>query len=155
LPPLKSTTTNEKQEENALSKSETMAAGTRLDRLGTAASLACAAHCAAMPSLIGMLPLVGLDFLANEQTELMFVSLSLVIGSLSLIPSYTRKHRQWQPLLLFAFGASSIIVVKALAEEGSRLEAPTMIIGALLIAFAHIVNLRLCRSCATCHPAGE
>jgi MerC mercury resistance protein len=137
-----------------LSKSEMMAAGTSLDRLGTAASLACAAHCAAMPSLIGMFPLVGLGFLLNEQTELMLVGLSLAIGSLSLIPSYARKHRQWQPLLLFAFGASSIIIVKTF-EEGSWLEAPTMIIGALLIAFAHMVNLRLCRSCATCHPAGE
>jgi MerC mercury resistance protein len=136
-----------------MSKSETMTAGTRLDRLGTAASLVCAAHCAAMPSLIGMLPLVGLAFLANEQIELMLVGLSLAIGSLSLIPSYARKHRQWRPLLLFVFGASSIIVVKTL-EEGSRLEAPTMIIGALLIAIAHMVNLRLCRSCATCHPAG-
>jgi len=143
------------KEEIALSKSEAMTAENRLDRLGAAASLACAAHCAAMPLLIGLLPLVGLGFLAKEQTEWALVGFSLGVGSLSLIPSYARKHRQWRPLLLFAFGASLIVVVRLCIEDGSRLEAPAMVIGALLIACAHQVNRRLCRSCAACHRVGE
>lgn len=138
-----------------MSKSETMTAGNRLDRLGAATSLACAVHCAAMPLLIGLLPLVGLSFLASEAAEWSLVSLSLGVGSLSLLPSYARKHRQWRPLLLFAFGASLIIVVRLLVEEGSRLEAPAMTLGALLIACAHVINQQLCRSCAVCHPAGK
>lgn len=138
-----------------MSKSEAMTAGNRLDRLGAAASLACAAHCAAMPLLVGLLPLIGLGFLAEEHTELALVGLSIGVGSLSLIPSYARKHRRWRPLLLFAFGASLIIAVKLLAEEGSRLEAPAMALGALLIALAHMINRRLCRSCAACHPVDE
>jgi MerC mercury resistance protein len=125
-----------------------MTEGNRLDRLG-------AAHCAAMPLLVGLAPPVGMGFLASEQTEWVLIGLSLDIGSLSLLPSYARKHRQWRPLLLFAFGASLIIAVKLLAEEGSHVEAPAMTLGALLIAFAHMVNRRLCRSCAACHPAGE
>jgi hypothetical protein len=138
-----------------LSKSETITEGNRLDRLGAAASLACAAHCAAMPSLVGLAPLVGMGFLASEQTEWVLIGLSLGIGSLSLLPSYARKHRQWRPLLLFAFGAGLIAVVRLLVEEGSRLEATTMALGALLIACAHMANRRLCRSCTTCHPTGE
>jgi uncharacterized membrane protein YfcA len=138
-----------------LSKLEAMTAGNRLDRLGAAASLACAAHCAATPLLIGLLPLAGLGFLAKEQAEWALAALSIGIGSLSLIPSYARKHRQWRPLLLFAFGVSLIIVVRLLAEEGSRLEAPTMAFGALLIACAHVVNQQLCRSCAVCRPEGR
>lgn len=138
-----------------MSKSEAMTAGNRLDRLGSAASLTCAAHCAAMPLLAGLAPLVGMGFLVSEQTEWLLVGLSLGIGCLSLPPSYARKHRQWRPLLLFAFGAGLIIAVRLSAEEGSRLEAPTMVIGALLIASAHLINRRLCRSCAACHPAGE
>jgi hypothetical protein len=132
-----------------------MTSGNRLDRLGAAASLACAAHCAAMPLLIGLLPLVRLGFLAGHLTEWALAALSIGIGSMSLIPSYARKHRQWRPLLLFAFGASLIIVVRLLAEECSRLEAPAMAVGALLIACAHMINHRLCRSCAACHPAGD
>jgi MerC mercury resistance protein len=150
--PSKFNATNGNEEENALIKSEATTAGNRLDRLGAAASLTCAAHCAAMPLLIGLLPLVGLSFLAKEQTEWALVGLSFVIGSLSLIPSYARKHRQLRPLMLFAFGSSLIIAVRLLAEEGSHLEAPAMTLGALLIAFAHMVNRRLCRCCAACHP---
>jgi MerC mercury resistance protein len=146
-------TTNTDKEENALIKSEAMTTGNSLDRLGAAVSLACAAHCAVMPLFVGLLPLAGLGFLAGEQTEWALAGLSIGVGSLSLIPSYARKHRQWRPLLLFAFGASLIIVVRLLAEEGSRLEAPTMALGALLIVFAHMINRRLCRSCTACHPA--
>jgi hypothetical protein len=54
--------------------------------------------------------------------------------------------------MLFAFGASLIIAVRLLPEDGSRLEAPATTLGALLIAFAHMVNRRLCRSCAASNP---
>jgi MerC mercury resistance protein len=138
-----------------LSGSEPMIEGGRLDRLGAAASLVCAVHCAAMPLLVGLLPFVGLSFLVKEQTEWALIGLSLGIGSLSLPPSYARKHRQWRPLLLFAFGAILILAVRLSEEEGSRLETPAMVIGALSIACAHLVNRRLCRSCAACHPACE
>jgi hypothetical protein len=143
------------KKENALSGSETVAEGDRLDRLGAAASLTCAVHCAAMPLLAGWLPLVGLSFLASEAAEWSLVGLSLGVGSLSLLPSYVRKHRQWRPLSIFIFGAGLIIAVRLLAEEGSRLEAPAMTLGALIIACAHLVNQRLCRSCAACHPPGD
>jgi MerC mercury resistance protein len=143
------------KEENVLSRSETITEGNRLDRLGAAASLACAVHCAAMPLLAGLLPLVGMSFLASDQAEWLLVGLSLCVGSLSLAPSYARKHRQWRPVVLFTFGASLIIVVLLSGEEGSRLEAPAMALGALLIACAHLINRRLCRSCAACHSVGE
>jgi hypothetical protein len=143
------------KKKNALSGSETIAEGGRLDRFGAAASLACAVHCAAMPMLVGLLPIVGLSFLASEQAEWSLVGLSLCVGIWSLLLSYARKHRHWRPLLIFAFGASLIIAVRLLAEEGSRLEAPAMVAGALLIACAHMVNRQLRRRCATCHPAGE
>jgi hypothetical protein len=132
-----------------------MTEGDRLDRLGAAASLTCAAHCAATPLLAGLLPLVGMGFLASEQAEWVLIGLSLSIGGLSLLPSYARKHKQWRPLLLFAFGASLIVAVRLCMEEGSRLEAPAMALGPALIACAHLVNRRLCQSCAACHPLGE
>ena len=127
----------------------------RLDWLGAAASLACAVHCAAMPLLVSLLPLVRLSFLAKEQTEWALICLSLGLGSLSLLPSYARKHRRLRLLLLFAFGGSLIITALLSAEEGTRLEAPAMTLGALMIACAHMVNRRLCRSCVACHPTCE
>jgi uncharacterized membrane protein len=132
-----------------------MTEGDRLDRLGAAASLACAVHCAVMPLLVSLLPLVGLSFLAKEQTEWALICLSLSLGSLSLLPSYARKHRRLRPLSLFAFGGSLIITALLSVEEGTRLEAPAMTLGALMIACAHMVNRRLCRSCVACHPTCE
>jgi hypothetical protein len=139
------------KEENALRGSETISEGGRLDRLGAAASLACAVHCVATPLLAGLLQIVGMSFLASEEAEWLLVGLSLGVGSLSLAPSYARKHKQRRPLLLFVFGASLIIAVRLLMEEGSRLEAPAMALGALLIACAHLINRQLCRSCPDCH----
>jgi hypothetical protein len=108
-----------------------------------------------MPLLAGLLPLIGMGFLASEQAEWVLVGLSIGIGSFSLPPNYARKHRQWRPLLLFAFGASVIVAVRLCTEEGSRLETPAMAIGALLITCAHMVNRRLCQDCVACHPTGE
>jgi hypothetical protein len=143
---------NRKKEKKVLSRSETMTEGGRLDRLGAVASLVCAVHCAAMPLSVTWAPFVGLDFLVKEQTEWALIGLSLSIGSLSLLPSYARKHRQWRPLLLFILGAVLILVLRLLENEGSSLEPPAMVIGALLITCAHLINRRLCRSCLTCHP---
>jgi MerC mercury resistance protein len=84
-----------------------------------------------MPLLVGLLPLARLSFLAEEQTEWALIGLSFGIGSLSLLPSYARKHRRWRPLLLFALGASLIVFVRLLAEEGSRLEGATMTLGGM------------------------
>jgi MerC mercury resistance protein len=135
-----------------LSKTDATA-GNRLDRLGMTASLACAVHCAAIPALIGLLPIFGLSFLAKETTEWLLAGLSVGIGSLRLLPSYARIHRRVRPLLLFAFGAGMIVTIRLIADTGPRLEAPVMAAGTLLISLAHFFNLRLCRSCAACRPA--
>jgi hypothetical protein len=134
---------------------EMMTKENRLDRVGVAASLVCAVHCMAMPLLAGLLPLMGLSFLAEDQTEWVLTGMSLGIGSLSLLPSYVRRHKQWRPILFFGCGASLILAVRLSAEEGSRLEALMMVIGAVLIVCAHVVNRQLCRSCASCHPVSE
>lgn len=129
--------------------------GNRLDRAGAAASLLCAAHCAAMPLLAGLLPLLGLSFVSSEGFEWMMIGLSLSIGTASLLPSFARRHRQWRPLLFFAFGASLMLAVRLWLEEKSQWETPVVVAGAVLIAAAHWVNLRLCQACAVCHPAQE
>jgi MerC mercury resistance protein len=140
--------------ENVLSKTDATV-GNRLDRLGMTASLACAAHCAAMPALIVLFPIFSLSFLAKENMEWLLAVVSFGIGSLSLLPSYARRHRRLRPILLFAFGAGMIVTIKLTADAGARLETPVMTSGMLLISLAHWLNLRLCRSCAACRPAGK
>jgi hypothetical protein len=79
----------------------------------------------------------------------MFVGTSVVIGVLSLLPSYVRRHRSCKPLALFGCGILLLISGRLWLEDSSH-EIPIVVIGATLIVTSHLVNLRLCRSCAIC-----
>jgi len=118
----------------------------KLDQVATATAIACALHCALMP----LLPLIGLRLIANETSEALLLTLALGVGALSLLPSYIRRHRQLRPLLLMASGASLILAVRSWFEGSLHIEIPFAVAGALLIAAAHRINLRLCRRCQVC-----
>jgi len=122
----------------------------KLDRLGAAVSLTCALHCALTPILLGLLPLAGLGFLRDEQTEWAFIIAAIGLGAVSLLPSYVRQHKQARPLLLFAMGAGALLAARLYLEEKPQLELPAVLIGALLIACAHLLNRRFCRVCSIC-----
>lgn len=129
---------------------ETVVEVNRLDRAGALASFTCAAHCAAMPLLTGFMPVLGLGFLLNEKIELLLIVLSIGIATSSLLPSYLRKHRQWRPMILFSFGTGLMLAVQVLALHEEQLEIPAMVLGALMLAGAHVINWRLCRQCGHC-----
>jgi hypothetical protein len=116
-----------------------------LDRAGVAASCACAAHCALTPFFLGLLPLAGVAWLAGEGAEWAFVAATITIGLLSLLPAYARRHGRVRPLLLFSAGAALLLCARLLLEDDVRLEVASAVAGALLIASAHVTNLRLCR----------
>jgi hypothetical protein len=124
--------------------------GKWLDAAGATASWACAAHCLALPFLIGALPFVGLTFLLSETTERVFIGVSVVLAILSLLPAYFREHRRLQAVFLAAAGIGLIVLTHFLLEENLILKAVFLIVGAILITAAHLLNRRLCRACAVC-----
>lgn len=124
---------------------ETVVEVNHLDRAGALASLACAAHCAAMPLLTGFMPMLGLGFLPDEKIASILIVLSIGIAITSLLPSYLRKHRQWRPMVLFSFGTGLMLAVQVLALHEAQVEVPAIVIGALMLAGAHVINWRLCR----------
>lgn len=124
--------------------------GKWLDAAGTTASWACAAHCLALPLLIGVLPLIGLSFLLSETTERVFIGISVVLAILSLLPSYFREHKKLQAILLAVAGIGLIILTHFLFEENLTLKVIFLISGAILISSAHLLNRRLCRDCKVC-----
>ncbi len=63
------------------------------DYLGIAASVACAIHCAAMPFVIGFLPLLGLSFLADPSFHKWMVGVCLLFALLAFVPGWRRHHR--------------------------------------------------------------
>lgn len=124
--------------------------GVLLDKLGVAASWACAVHCLALPFLVGVLPLVGLSFLLSEATERVFIGISVVIAVFGLLPAYFREHGKLRSIFLAAAGIGLIVLTHFLFEENLTAKITFLIVGALLISAAHLFNRRLCRECALC-----
>src|SRR5438477_9636720 len=65
----------------------------RLDRLGVAASTLCAVHCAALPLVVGLLPVVGASVVAHGAFEWGMVGLAATIGTFSLARGHRVHHR--------------------------------------------------------------
>ena len=77
------------------------------DLLGVVASISCAIHCAVMPIAIGYLPLLGLEFLADESFHQWMVLICFGIALFAFVPGW-RKHRSVLPTAVGALGLSVI-----------------------------------------------
>ncbi|MCW3487673.1 MerC domain-containing protein [Chitinophaga nivalis] len=118
-----------------------------LDTLGIGASLLCAVHCALLPLVLTMLPLLGAALPENEWLEYALLSGSFVIGCLALGRGYFRHHRRIRPLLLFSAGFVLLVCGHFIAPADGWEPLP-IAIGALMIIAAHLLNLRGCKQCA-------
>ena len=115
------------------------------DRLGATASFLCAIHCAALPFVIALLPLIGLSFLADHRFEAGFVGFACVLASFALVSGY-RRHRRRLPLMLAAPGLLLLILGVTFLHGGSLLAHSILVTcGGFLVAAAHFVNLRVDR----------
>lgn len=123
-----------------------------LDTVGIGASLACAVHCALLPLLITVLPLLGSHILENEKLEYGLLSFSFLIGCLSLGRGYFRHHRRIIPLLIFAAGFA-LLLGGHFGIAGGYWAPAVIFIGAAGVTGAHVLNLRRCKQCAVSrHP---
>ena len=120
------------------------------DTVSVFASCACAIHCTLTPFVVGVLPLLGMRFLADERTEWIFVGTSILTGVASLLPSYLRRHKRARPLVLFALGLALILAARLILEENLVAEIPVLILGAFFVSLSHLINRRLCQSCVRC-----
>jgi hypothetical protein len=112
----------------------------KLDKIGICVSVLCAVHCALLPLVVTLLPLIGFRFLANEYFEMAIIATSLYIGYTSLRGSY-RKHDNIRPLLIITQGFIIIFIGKILIAQ--RYEWLLLTTGGLLIATAHFYNSKL------------
>ncbi|NMP17176.1 MULTISPECIES: MerC domain-containing protein [unclassified Thalassotalea] len=124
-----------------------------LDRLGITATSLCALHCILLPVLLPVLSLLGLEAWASHEAEHMFLFATLVLGSVALFSGFKRYHRKIYPFYLLFLGGF-IYWHKHSVDESVQ---PLMIIvGAVLLVAAHVVNLKLCNNCRSCsdHECG-
>lgn len=101
------------------------------DWVGVAASVACAIHCAAMPFVVALLPMMGLSFLADESFHQVMVVVCSVLAAAAFIPGL-RRHRRLLPMGVASVGLM-LIATAAFALEGEccvacDTEAPTLAI---------------------------
>lgn len=112
------------------------------DRIGATASFLCAIHCAALPFVLALLPLLGLGFLADHRFERGFAIFACVLALISLLNGYRRHHRSL-PLRLAMPGLALLLIGVTFAERYSiGLHSALVTCGGLLVASAHFVNLR-------------
>lgn len=120
----------------------------RADRVGFAASFLCAVHCALMPLLLAVLPALGLNLGGWIDIDQAFVVFATLLGATTLSLGW-RRHRAFHAwaLLLPGLGLVWAGAFTHLHDHGV-LHAVVMTIGGLLLAGAHLVNLRLTHSAA-------
>ncbi|WP_458069023.1 MerC domain-containing protein [Rhodanobacter sp. BL-MT-08] len=112
------------------------------DRVGATASFLCAIHCAALPFVLALLPLIGLQFLADHRFERGFVFFACALALVALIIGYRRHHRAL-PLMLAVPGLLLLIFGVTWAEGISIIVHSVLVtIGGLLVASSHFINLR-------------
>lgn len=117
----------------------------RLDRAGALSSTLCAVHCAIMPLLVTLLPLLGLSFLASETTEWLLFGASAIIGTSSLCLGF-RTHRSHRALAFLAIGLA-MLAIGRMMEHGqtSPWGVPILVCGGLIVAASHLINRALGR----------
>lgn len=124
-----------------------------VDRVGATASLLCAVHCALLPFVLALLPLIGLEFLAGHTFERIFVACAAALASASLLVAY-RRHRRPHALFLMVPGIALLLFGVAIDINAHvMIHTASVVTGGVLVASAHVTNLVLahrhhCVSCA-------
>jgi len=124
---------------------------TWMSRLGAGISVACAIHCALTPLLVGLLPFVGLSFLAEERTEAWIIGAVVVLATGSALWGF-KRHRELRAVMAFVGAVGLLLMGRWLGHE-HPLGVPLTIAGGVAIAGSHWLSARLCKTCP--NHAGE
>jgi len=139
-------------EDAALRRDTTPVAPTRrapnalLDKVGAVLGFACAIHCIVVPLALGVLPALGLGFLADEGVDHTIVAIATACAALAAWLGW-RTHHDRRIVLGFAGSVALLFLAHAVGEHGlgARLIS---VLGGLGLAATHLWNTRRSRSCA-------
>ena len=115
----------------------------KADRVGFAASFLCAIHCALWPWLLALAPAFGLELGGWIDLDQAFVVFATFLGIFTLTLGW-RRHRAFHAWLLLVPGLTLVWAgAFSVLHNHSMTHAVVMTCGGLLLALAHLVNLRL------------
>lgn len=117
------------------------------DKLGIAASIACAIHCAILPLIMTSLPILGINIINNFWFEIVMIVLALGIGIYSLTHGFKKHHHQFLPILIFSSGMVLLLMKQIFHQQQIWFLIPAV----ALIVSAHYINYRKCRMADHCH----
>jgi MerC mercury resistance protein len=120
----------------------------RLERIGSGASLLCAVHCAATPLIVTALPFLGPQLSSAHWVEVLLIGTAACIGYTTLGMSF-RRHGRPAPLLLLTLGL--LLVVGAHTALPESAETAAAIAGGLTLAGAQLLNRRYPAACCSGH----
>lgn len=121
------------------------------DRLGMVAAIGCGVHCAMFSALLILYPALWLSrsfrqsglFLWLYYAEWIFLALAWLLVMITMIPAVVQRRRWTAPALA---AAGLLIMTMAILSPLHGRSAWVSVIslsGGLLVAAAHIINLRL------------
>lgn len=131
------------------------AAAGRLARLATAASIICAAECAARPFALVLLPLLGIRLFDSEMLEVAMILVVLILGLGSIAYSQLTRHHSYIPAAVFLVGFMLLTTAHFALDEGSILGSVVAITGAFTIAASQFINRRKSKNCCEFHQSME
>lgn len=118
---------------------------TLVDRTGATASLLCAVHCALLPFVLALLPLVGLAFLGGALFERLFVTGAALLAATSLTLAY-RTHRRPHALFVMVPGVALLLFgIFTDVHAHVVMHTASVVTGGVMVACAHVTNLVFAR----------
>lgn len=118
-----------------------------MDRLAISLSFLCVAHCLLLPFAVVVLPILGASFLEGEVFHywLLFLVIPTSVYSLWL---GCRKHGRLEIFTIGTFGLFLLCLIVFLGVDalGETLERLSTVVGASIIALAHLRNMKACKS---------
>ena len=125
------------------------------DKAAISLSGLCLVHCLALPLLVAFYPVAFVLALSEEFFHWAMVMIAIPISTTSLFVG-CQKHEKRQGLLIGGIALLLLTAPFAAPHEAinEQMEVVVTVLGALLLATAHIMNFRLCRA-AECCDSGE
>lgn len=123
------------------------------DKLGFAASFACAVHCALLPLAVALMPAVVLNVGGWLDWDQAFVVFASLLGATTMSLGY-RRHRAFHAWALLVPGLALIWAASFTSlHDHTAAHLVLMVLGGSLLAVAHLVNLRLTHGSAAAGAA--
>lgn len=118
-----------------------------LDSIGFSASFICAIHCALIPIILTSLSASNFSFFANPVVEIFMISVSVLVGLISLLPSY-KVHKNLIAIVTMFIGFILIFAGHFIVRD--IFESILTPLGAFIVAISHLINLKQMKNCHIC-----